>query len=267
MAVTVDGLEFEYRNGGHRLAGVSLHVAEAEVCALLGPNGAGKTTLLRCVLGLLAPRRGSITIAGQDITTLSTRELARLVAYVPQSTGITFPFSTLDVAVMGRTPHFGMIGTPSRTDLNAAESMLDLLGVGRLAERPFASLSGGERQLVLLARALLQQAPVLVLDEPTAALDYGNEIHLLGVIAELASAGRTVLMSTHQPDHALAHATRTVLMRDGRITADGPSHEVITGERLTELYGTPLHVTDVSLPEGQRIRTCVPVPTAPRSAP
>jgi iron complex transport system ATP-binding protein len=258
--VEITGLGFAYGHGGHRLRDVSLRVEPGEVCALLGPNGAGKTTLLRCLLGLLRPAHGSITVAGADLSALSARELARLVAYVPQITATVFPFSTLDIAVMGRTPHLRVTATPSAGDRRAALATLAELGIDRLADRAFARLSGGERQLALIARALVQQAPVLVLDEPTAALDYGNEVHILTVIADLAADGRSVLMTTHQPDHALAYATRAVLMRDGAVTADGPPAEVVTSDRLTELYRVPIHVADVPLPGSRTARRCIPVP-------
>jgi ABC-type cobalamin/Fe3+-siderophores transport system ATPase subunit len=259
--VEIIGLEFGYGRGGHRLTDVSLSVRETDVCTLLGPNGTGKTTLLRCVLGLLTPEHGTIRVCGTNIAELSARELARLVAYVPQTTTITFPFTTLDIAVMGRTPHLSMTATPSAADRRAALATLAGLGIDHLADRSFSGLSGGERQLTLIARALVQQAPVLILDEPTAALDYGNEVHLLRVVAELAATGRSVLMTTHQPDHAVTYATRPVLMRNGAIVADGSPEGVVTSDSLSELYGTPIHVARVALPgPGARsVRTWVPV--------
>ena len=260
-SVHVTGLEFGYGSEGRLLRGISLRVAPGEMCALLGPNGAGKTTLLRCLLGLLTPDSGEITVAGTDVARLSTRELARLVAYVPQNSTPAFPFSTLDVVVMGRTPHLRLTATPSAADRDAATDMLRQLGIAHLADRAFTQLSGGERQLALIARALTQQAPVLVLDEPTAALDYGNEVHILSVLSELAAAGHTVLMSTHQPNHALSYASRAVLLRDGTVIADGPPVHVITSARLTDLYRVPIQVAPVHLGEIE-VRVCVPVPTS-----
>ena len=155
--VQVAGLEFGYGDDGQLLRGVSLRVASGEVCALLGPNGAGKTTLLRCLLGLLTPDSGVITVAGADVAKLSARELARLIAYVPQSSTPAFPFTTLDVVVMGRTPHLRLTDTPSATDREAATDTLRQVGIAHLADRAFTQLSGGERQLALIARALTQQ--------------------------------------------------------------------------------------------------------------
>ncbi|MGH3797804.1 MAG: ABC transporter ATP-binding protein [Pseudonocardiaceae bacterium] len=242
---------------------VSLAVRESEVCCLLGPNGAGKTTLLRCLLGLLTPESGVIRVLGADATKLPARQLARLVAYVPQSTTTPFPFTALEIAVMGRTPHIGVTAAPSTADRSIALAQLEHLDIAHLAHRAFSLLSGGERQLTLLARALVQEAPVLILDEPTSALDYGNEVRFLDVVAELVRTGRAVLMTTHQPSHALTHADRAVLMRNGAIVADGPPEHVVTSELLSDLYGVRIHVAQVPLPggHGQTQRTCFPVPS------
>lgn len=260
-SIDIEGLCFAYGRGGHRLVDVSLAVRAGEMCCLLGPNGAGKTTLLRCILRLLTPTTGLIRVRGRDITQLSGRHFARLVAYVPQTTTTPFPFTALEMAVMGRTPHVGAIATPSAADRQAALTQLDQLGVAHLAHRSFPLLSGGERQLILLARALVQQAPVLILDEPTSSLDYGNEVRFLDLVADLVSDNRAVLMTTHQPAHALTHGDRAVLMRNGTIVADGASEQVLTSERLTGLYGVGIHVAQVPLPgaNGDTQRTCFPI--------
>lgn len=259
-SVEVTGLDFSYGRGAHRLEDVSFQVAEAQLCCLLGPNGAGKTTLLRCLLGLLAPRAGVIRIGGVDLAKIGPRQLARLVAYVPQVTTLPFSFSVLEAVVMGRTPYLGLVSTPTDADRRLALAELERLGAGHLAGRDFPSLSGGERQLVLMARALVQQAPVLILDEPTASLDYGHEVLVLKLAADLARAGRTVLMTTHQPAHALAHAHDAILMRDGFLVAQGPPAEVVTTESLTDLYKIPIHVGDLPIPGRAPVRTCVALP-------
>jgi iron complex transport system ATP-binding protein len=260
--IEISDVCFGYPRQGHRVQNVSLAIQAGELCCLLGPNGAGKTTLLRCLLSLLTPTSGSIRVAGSDIARLSPRQLARLVAYVPQAASTPFAFSTLDIAVMGRTPHLGPYATPSKADRRAAALQLQALGIAHLADRPFAKLSGGERQLALLARALVQEAPVLVLDEPTAALDYGNEVCLLRIVRGLASAGRSILMTTHQPAHALGYANRAVLLREGKVVGDGRPEEIVTGESLSLLYGVPIHVAAVRLAgtPPHDVLTCVAVP-------
>ncbi len=261
-------LSFSYGKASPSLAGVSLTVAPAELVCLLGPNGAGKTTLLRCLLGLLTPERGTIRIAGVDIAGLSARKTARLVAYVPQQSTHTFPFTALDVAVMGRTPHLRSLASPSNADRRHALRVLDSVGIANLAQRPFLQLSGGQRQLTLLARALVQEAELLILDEPTAALDYGNEVRTLNIVRRLTATGRSVLMTTHQPNHALLCADRAVLLGEGRILADGPPPEVITAASLSALYGVAVDVLHTPMPgrADTLLRTCVPLldPTATR---
>ncbi len=262
VSVEMTHLSFSYPRDGHRLNDVSLCLREAEICCLLGPNGAGKTTLLRCLLNLLTPAQGTIRIYGKNIASLSARELARLVGYVPQSATTPFPFTALEIAVMGRTPYLPLSATPSAADRRMASDSLERLRIGHLRDRSFSNLSGGERQLVLLARALVQEAPVLVLDEPTAALDYGNEVRLLQIMTDLAREGRSILMTTHQPAHALGYSNHAVLMRNGAIIADGAPADVVTSERLTELYGAAIHVAAVALPgdPGRQVLTCIPIP-------
>jgi iron complex transport system ATP-binding protein len=167
-SIELDSLSFSYGKREARLVDISFAVDRGEFCSLLGPNGAGKTTLLRLLLHLLEPEHGTIRILGRDANALSNRERASLLAYVPQTTTTPFPFTALQMAVMGRTPHIGLASTPSDGDREIALTQLERLGIARLAHRPFSSLSGGEQQLTLLARALAQEAPVLILDEPKA---------------------------------------------------------------------------------------------------
>lgn len=241
-AIDVQGLGYECAGRSHRLTDVHVQVERGEVACILGPNGAGKSTLLRCLLGLLKPTAGSVQMLGQDLAKLSPRERAQLVAYVPQDTATAFPYTVLDIAVMGRTPHLKAGRTPGARDRAIAFDILTELGVGHLCDRTFTSLSGGQRSLVLIARALVQESEVLVLDEPTAALDLGNSARVLRVVDELAARGRTVLMTTHQPDHALHGGHRAILVSDGSVIAHGPSREVLTSERLSDVYGTPVHI-------------------------
>jgi iron complex transport system ATP-binding protein len=236
------------------LHGVSLKVGQGEVLSLLGPNGSGKTSLLKILLGLLRPLSGTVAIEGQPVESMSPKELARRVAYVPQLHRIAFSYRVLDVVLMGRLAHSGLFGRATKEDGRIAEAALDRLGISHLAEAAYSEISGGERQLTLIARALTQGARTLILDEPLNGLDYGNQIGVLEQITSLAADGFTFVKTTHFPDHALWMATRVVLLHHGRIIADGKPHEVMSGRTLSSLY-----LADIALvPVGDGLRTCLP---------
>ena len=233
---------------------IRVDVRAGEVVCLLGPNGSGKTTLFKTLLGLLRPLAGSVSIAGQPIEAATRQKLARSVAYVPQAHVAVFPYRVLDMVLMGRTAHFGLFSAPSATDRDRARAALDLLGITDLADLEYTRISGGQRQLALVARALAQDAPAIIMDEPTASLDFGNQALVLREVARLAQRGLGIVLSTHDPDHAFAIASRVLLLHDGRVVADGPPREVLTDSMLEEVYGVP--VTVEVLPGGRL--TCVP---------
>ena len=218
-------------------AGLDVALATGEVLALLGPNGGGKTTLLKTLLGLLPPKAGEVRLDGRALSARSIRERARLIAYVPQTHAATFAFPVEAVVLMGRTAHGGLLGRPSAKDRTIATAVLEHLGLAGLAQRPYTMISGGERQLVLLARALAQEPQFIVLDEPTASLDFGNQGKVMRELRELAASGHGVLFTTHDPNHALRAADRAYLLRAGERLAEGPVAEVLTQERLEALYG------------------------------
>jgi iron complex transport system ATP-binding protein len=228
------------------------------VLCLLGPNGSGKTTLFRTLLGLLAPRGGVVAVDGQSTGAWSRRARARVFGYVPQAQPAVFTFSVLDLVLMGRTAHLGLFATPGRRDREIAISALVSLGIGGLARRPYGELSGGERQLALVARAIAQEPRILVLDEPTANLDFGNQIRVLSAIRVLATQGLAVVFSTHDPDQAFLCAHRAGMLHDGRLAALGIPHEVITPERLRAVYGFAVNVVAVDTGDGARRTVCVP---------
>jgi len=238
--------------------GVTLRIEPGEVLALLGPNGAGKTTLFRTILGWLPPFAGAVVVAGEPIASWSRTRLARLLGYVPQAHAGFFAFSVLDVVLMGRTAHLRVFGVPSRRDREIALEALDVLGIAPLAARVYTELSGGERQLVLVARALAQEPRLLVMDEPTASLDFGNQIRVLDEIADLGRRGIAVLMSTHHPDHARRVAGRVALLKGGRIVGEGAPEALLSVEQLARLYdvdpariaatGTPWRVAGGACP-------------------
>nr|WP_092071229.1 ABC transporter ATP-binding protein [Dendrosporobacter quercicolus]NSL49427.1 ABC transporter ATP-binding protein [Dendrosporobacter quercicolus DSM 1736]SDM23484.1 iron complex transport system ATP-binding protein [Dendrosporobacter quercicolus] len=257
----VQDICFGYDNKRQLLQHVSFCVPAGAVLCLLGPNGAGKTTLLRCLLSLNRPSRGRIIVGGRDLQAMTAKTKARYVAYVPQSTTAVFSYQVLEVVLMGRTPHLTSMATPGQNDRKIAEQALEQLGIGHLAGRQFDELSGGERQLTLIARALAQQAPVLIMDEPAASLDYGNQVRILKLIRQLSGQGYTIMMSTHFPNHAFWAGSQVVLLQDGRVLAAGAPAEVVTAENLTSLYGTPMSVLTVTPSEGsgKTITVCAPL--------
>jgi len=229
-----------------RVVGRGLDVAlpTGEVLALLGPNGSGKTTLLKTLLGLIAPRDGEVRLGDRALASYALRERARLIAYVPQVHVATFAFPVETVVLMGRSAHGGLLGRPTPPDRAAVAAALERLGIAALAARPYTMISGGERQLVLLARALAQEPQFIVLDEPTASLDFGNQGKVLREIRALAAAGHGVLFTTHDPNHALRAADRAYLMRDGTCLAEGPAASVLSRAVLEQLYGAPIEQLD-----------------------
>ena len=235
MILEARDLAIGYRN---RVVGRGLEVAlgSGEVRALLGPNGGGKTTLLKTLLGLIPPLGGEVRIAGQALSRLSVQERARLIAYVPQVHAGAFAFMVEDLVLMGRSAHADLLSQPSARDRQAAMEMIARLGISHLAQRPYTMISGGERQLVLIARALAQEPRIVVFDEPTASLDFGNQGKVMREIRALAEAGLGVIFSTHDPNHAMRYADQAMLIRDGTCMANGPCREVLTRQMLELLY-------------------------------
>lgn len=242
MVLSVEGLVYRRAAGQPPLLdGIDLKLSRGEILCLLGPNGAGKTTLLRCLIGALPHERGTVRIDGA--THHHPRELARQLAYVPQASGDS-ALSLLDTVLMGRTPHLPPLALPGKHDRQIAAEALGRVGIGHLATRPFNRVSGGERQLALIARALAQQPRLFIMDEPTASLDLGNQARVLRTIRGLAGEGMTILVTTHQPEHALLLDARVVALSGGNIVAVGRAQDVLTEAALSSLYGTPVDVVD-----------------------
>ena len=221
---------------------VTIALNGGETLALLGPNGGGKTTLLKTMLGLLPPQAGSIMLDQRPLASISVAERARLIAYVPQSHAGTFAFTAFEIVLMGRTAHMGLLGAPSVKDRAVARAMLERLGIAHLATQPYTMISGGERQLVLVARALAQEPRFIILDEPTASLDFGNQGKVMRQIRTLTGEGLGVLFTSHDPNQVLRYADRVALLGEGRILTVGRTRDVLTGSALAGLYKAGVEV-------------------------
>lgn len=239
--VHIRGVTFSY---GRRevLKGLDLDVHRGEVLSILGPNGSGKTTLLRCIGGASIVSGGSVRIGDVDVGSLSAPDRARKIGFLFQDHTPTFPFAVREVVIMGRAPHLGIFGSPGPSDAALADEALERVGVAHLRNRPCTQLSGGERQLVLLARTLVQKPDVILLDEPTAHLDFRNQVLTLRIIRSLAADGMTMVLTTHDPNHALWFGGRAALMKDGRFVAVGAASDVITDATLATTYDTDVRV-------------------------
>lgn len=250
MRLVARDLAFGYRH--HRVGeGFDLAVTTGEVLCLLGPNGCGKTTLFKTLLGLLPRHAGHIELAGQELAQLQRAQIARCMAYVPQAHESVFAYSVQDMVVMGRSAHRGLFAGPTASDYARALAALEELGIAALAARDYTRLSGGQRQLVLIARALAQDTPLIVMDEPTASLDFGNQLLVLDQVERLARRGLGIVLSTHNPDHALRCATQVLLMKNGRLLASGAPESALTEQTLKHVYDVDVRVE--RLADGQRV--------------
>jgi iron complex transport system ATP-binding protein len=253
--LAVEGLSYGY--AGHRVGrALSFAVAAGEVLCVLGRNGEGKSTLFKTILGLLPALGGEVSVDGEPMAGWGPRRRALTFGYVPQNGGGTFPFTVGELVLMGRTAHRAAFRAPSAADHTAAGAAIAAMGIGHLAEREWQRVSGGERQLALVARALAQEPRILVLDEPTASLDFGNQVRVLDRVRRLAEErGLSVLLSTHHPEQAFACADRVAVLAGGELLRIGPPAAVVTAETLRACYSVDVAV----LPVGQgRYCACVP---------
>lgn len=256
----VKEVSFYYHPDRIILQDISFELTAGDILCLLGPNGTGKTTLLRCILSLQAIKSGCIEIGGVDLSKTTIKKRAEMMAYVPQATLMAFPYEAREVVLMGRVAHLSTGGRPTAKDRKLADEAMDKLGILHMGKYLFNEMSGGEKQMVLVARALAQQSRILVMDEPTANLDYKNQIQMLQTIKALAQQDYAILMTSHFPDHAFWACNRVILMRDGSVMAQGSPDEVVTTEHLSRLYATPVCVAKAVLPQRDEVtKVCIPI--------
>lgn len=254
MSIRVEQLSFSY--GAHSvLKDIGFEANYGEFLSVLGPNGVGKSTLFRCMLGLLKPNEGRTLVDGADISAMTAAELAKKIAYIPQSHSPVFNFSVFDMVLMGTTAQTGHFSAPGSKQAALAGAALDKLGISHLRERGYGELSGGERQLTLIARAVAQQAKILIMDEPSASLDFGNRIRVMQTMRDLAAEGYCVIQSTHDPDQAYLWSDKILALCNGSVLSCGNPQETVTAELISTLYGVDVEVCSL---HGDEVRVCVP---------
>ncbi|EHQ36399.1 ABC transporter ATP-binding protein [Methanoplanus limicola] len=242
--IQVNDIHFSYGNFPV-LSGISFGVDRGELCGLFGPNGSGKTTLFKCCLGFLKTGRGTVSMNGEPTSGKKTEELAKVVSYVPQEHKPPFPYLVREVVLMGRTPHLGGFFGVKKKDKQIALDALEKLEISDLSDRPYNQLSGGQRQMVLMARALAQDTPVLFLDEPTSALDFQNQMKIWKIMREISEDGKTIIACSHDPNHVSWFCDRVVVVGSEGIVANGPPSEVISEETLSVIYSDACSVRSI----------------------
>lgn len=255
MSIDVEHLSFSY---GRRqvLHDLNFSIPDNTLVNVLGPNGVGKSTLFRCILCLNSNWTGTITVNGRNLKELSIRERAGEIAYIPQSHSSTYDYDVLNVVLMSAGGGIGLFSSPKRMHVERAWEALERVGIAHLGHRPYTQISGGERQLVLIARAIAQNARTIIMDEPTSALDYGNTVRVLSTVRQLAREGMSIVQSTHQPDQAFLYADETLVINEGRVHAFGDPKDVITEELVSTIYNVDVEVNSLY---GDKVRVCVPL--------
>jgi iron complex transport system ATP-binding protein len=240
------------------VSSISLEIHQGEILCLLGPNGVGKTTFFKTLLGFLKPQNGRIKIDDQDISKWSRKRLAQTIAYVPQAHSHPFPFRVIDVVVAGRNAHTGITSTPRKEDFIYAKNCMKELGIDHLANEIYTELSGGQQQMILITRAVCQNPQILIMDEPTSSLDYGNQVKIMNLIHKLTHKNIAVIMTTHSPDHALLCGARVMIFQHGKLVHIGEAKQIITGDLLNSIYDVDVNVCNALTTKNTPVQVCVP---------
>jgi iron complex transport system ATP-binding protein len=247
-----------YQSGKPIIKNITFSLRDGEVCALLGPNGVGKSTLFKTILNLIEPLSGQVCIDGDNISKWTAKKRAKYMAYVAQAHVPSFPYLVKDIAMLGRMGQISSFGQPSKQDYEIVEQVLEDVGIRHLRDEVYTEISGGERQLLMIAKALAQQPKVLIMDEPTANLDYGNMVIVMKCIRSLAEKGLCVIFTTHMPDQAfMCHAKTAMLFREAPLVF-GDANKIITEQNLYKAYHTEIQILEVIDTQGKPVRVCVP---------
>ena len=245
---------FSYDGKENIFENINFSVQKGDVFCILGPNGTGKTTLIKCINGLMKLSSGEILFNNKNIYSMNKTEIAKNIGYIPQIHNSTFPFSVMDVVLMGRSPHLEMFASPGENDIKIAEESLKTLNITHMRDVPYTEISGGEQQLVFLARILTQKPSILLLDEPTSHLDFGNQMRTLNIIEKLAKSGLSIVMSSHFPDQAFISANKVALMKGKNFIDIGAPEEVINEENMEKIYDIQVKIVDI-----EHRKACIPL--------
>ena len=254
MGIKVSNLNAFY--GKHQvLKDISFTAENGKLICVLGPNGVGKSTLFQCILGLNEQHDGEIEIDNKNVKNLGVRQRARLISYIPQSHSPVFSYNVKDIVLMSTESTIKGFGNPGKLQEKMADEAMEKVGVSYLADRKYTQISGGERQLVMIARALAQQAKTIIMDEPTSNLDYGNQIRIMSRIKELTREGYTIIQSSHQPDQAFLYADEILVLNEGKVLIKGYPKDVLTRNVIQKIYGVDVEIKSLN---EDRIRVCIP---------
>ena len=261
MILSVENGRFAYPGGRTVLKDICFEAGSGDLVAILGPNGAGKTTLLRCIMGFLRWEIGRSLLDGRDIRSLHTRELWRHIAYVPQARSVVAAYTALEMVLLGRSSRFGLFAQPGQADISKARTVMKELGIEKLADKKCAEVSGGELQMILIAKALAAEPEILILDEPESNLDFKNQLLIMDTLSRLTAEGMTVVFNTHYPSHALQRAGKAFLLSAGGESLFGSTHEVVTEENIQRAFGVKAVIGEIETP-GSIVRDVLPLQVA-----
>jgi len=246
-------------NGKSIIKDMSFSLSDGELLFVIGPNGSGKTTLFKLMLGLLSKKNGEVVIDGEDSKEIKAEDFSKRIAYIPQQHEPVFDYTVMEMVLMGRTSHIGMFASPAKQDIEIAEKSLDMLSLGAFAQREYGKLSGGEMQMVLIARAVCQQAKTIIMDEPMMNLDYKNQAKVLGAIETLQDKGYSIIMSTHNMIYTGFKKAKVLLIRDGIAFGFGDAEKTLTEEMLQKVYDVAFDVMRFKDSQGTSRYVCIPL--------
>ena len=258
MKLTVEKGTFSYKKNVPVFENINFEVKEGEILAILGPNGAGKTTMLRCITGMLKWKAGKSLLDGEDISSMAPKKLWSKMAYVPQAKSVSSAYTALEMVLLGRSSHLNIFEAPKQADVDKAMEVLEFLGIAQLADKKCSEVSGGELQMILIAKALASDPKVLVLDEPESNLDFKNQLVVLDAMSKLAAGGMTCVFNTHYPAHALQRAQKSLILSKGGAYVFGETNKIVTEENIRNAFGVDAIIGEIETP-GNMLKNVVPV--------